>query len=89
MKLNNLRQLVKEELNSALNKDKIPTEPGDYKIKYTTERGEGFDSDVITITRNDIDDAINSNTNSLYFWKNFINNRLFERGDKVISVTRA
>ena len=89
MKLNNLRQLVKEELTNTLSKNNLPTNPGDYKIKYTTERSKGFEEDVITITQNDIDDAINSNTNSLYFWKNFIKNRLFERGDKVISVTRA
>jgi archaellum component FlaC len=90
MKLDNLKQLVKEELKRALNeeelKDQVPTEPGKYKIEYTTDDGTGADFDVIEITQNDIDDAINSNTNSLWFWKSLIDNNLFGRGDRVMNV---
>jgi len=92
MKLDGLKQLVKEELKRALNeeklKDQVPTEPGKYKIEYTTDDGTGADFDVVEISQSDIDDAINSNTNSLWFWKGLINNHLFGRGDRVMNVEK-
>ena len=60
MKLDNLKQLVKEEIKHALNeeklKDQIPTEPRKYKIEYTIDNGIGADLDVVDITQNDIDE---------------------------------
>ena len=45
MKLDGLRQLVKEELKRALSeerlKDQVPTEPGKYKIEYTVDKESG------------------------------------------------
>jgi hypothetical protein len=92
MKLDNLKQLVKEELKRALSegmtKDQVPTEPGKYKIEYTVDNGSGADLDVINVSQNDIDDAINSGTNSLWFWKSLIDNNLFGRGDRVMNVEK-
>lgn len=92
MKLNNLKQLVKEEIKHALNeeklKDQIPTEPRRYKIEYTIDNGTGADLDVVDITQNDIDDAINSKISSSWFWKGQINNNLFGRGDRIMNVEK-
>ena len=92
MKLDNLKQLVKEELKRALNeeglRDQVPTEPGKYKIEYTIDNGDGADLDVVNITQNDIDDAANSGTNSMWFWKSLIDNNLFGRGDRVMNVEK-
>jgi hypothetical protein len=91
MKLDNLKQLVKEELKRALNeelKDQIPTEPGKYKVSYTTDQGSGGDDEIVTISQEDIDDAINSETGSSWFWKSRIDNYLFGRGDRVMDVKK-
>lgn len=88
MKLDGLKQLVKEELKRALNeelKDQIPTEPGKYKVEYTTDEGSGGDDEIVTITQKDIDDA---DANPLWFWKSKIQNYLFGRGDRVMSVKK-
>ena len=92
MKLESLKQLVKEELKRALSeerlKDRVPTEPGKYKIEYTVDNGDGADLDVVNITQDDIDSANNSETNSLWFWKSLIDNNLFGRGDRVMNVEK-
>ena len=81
MKLDNLKELVKEELKRALSegmtKDQIPTKPGKYKIEYTVDRGSGGDVDVVNVSQNDIDDANKFGTSSLNFWKGLIDNNLF------------
>jgi hypothetical protein len=92
MKLEGLKELVKKELKRALNeeglKDQVPTEPGKYKIEYTTDNGSGADFDVIEITQDDINSALNSGTGSLWFWKSLIDNNLFGRGDRVMNVEK-
>lgn len=92
MKLDNLKQLVKEEIKRALSeerlKDQVPTEPGKYKIEYTIDNGSGADLDVVNITQDDLDSANNSETNSLWFWKSLIDNNLFGRGDRVMNVEK-
>jgi hypothetical protein len=92
MKLDGLKQIVKEELKRALSedrlKDQIPSQPGKYKIEYTVENGDGADLEVVEITQNDIKTALEYNTSSLNFWKGFIDNNLFERGDRVMNVEK-
>jgi hypothetical protein len=92
MKLEGLKQLVKEELKRALSeerlKDQVPTEPGKYKIEYTVDNGSGADLDVINVSQNDIDDANKFGTSSLNFWKGLIDNNLFGRGDRVMNVEK-
>jgi hypothetical protein len=92
MKLDGLKQLVKEELKRALSeevlKDQVPTEPGKYKIEYTTDNGSGADFDVVEISQSDIDDAAEFGTSSLNFWKGLIDNHLFGRGDRVMNVEK-
>jgi hypothetical protein len=54
MKLDNLKELVKEELKRALSeelKNQAPTEPGKYKVKYTIDNGSGGDDEIVTITQ--------------------------------------
>jgi hypothetical protein len=87
MKLDGLKQLVKEELKRALNeelKDQAPTEPGKYKVKYTTDNGSGGDDEIVTITQKDIDDA----KGSAKIWQYKIDNHLFGRGDRVMDVEK-
>jgi len=92
MKLDGLRQLVKEELKRALSeerlKDQVPTEPGKYKIEYTVDKESGADLDVVTVTQEDIDNASKFGTSSLNFWKGLIDNHLFGRGDRVMNVEK-
>ena len=92
MKLEGLKELVKEELKRALSegrlKDQVPTEPGKYKIEYTVDDGSGADLDVVNISQSDIDDANNFGTSSLNFWKGLIDNNLFGRGDRVMNVEK-
>ena len=92
MKLNNLKELVKEELKRALSegmtKDQIPTESGKYKIEYTIDNGSGADLDVVNVSQSDIDDANNFGTSSLNFWKGLVDNNLFGRGDRVMNVEK-
>jgi len=92
MKLDGLKKLVKEELKRALSeerlKDQVPTEPGKYKIEYTTDDGSGADFDVVEISQSDIDDAAKFGTSSLNFWKGLIDNHLFGRGDRVMNVEK-
>jgi hypothetical protein len=86
MKLDGLKQLVKEELKRALNeelKDQIPTEPGKYKVEYTTDRS-GVDDEIVTITQKDIDDA----NGSAKIWQYKIKNHLFGKGDRIRSVKK-
>jgi hypothetical protein len=87
MKLDGLKQLVKEELKRALNeelKDQFPTEPGKYKVEYTTDGGSGGDNEIVTITQEDIDDA----NGSTKIWQAKIENHLFGRGDRVMNVKK-
>jgi len=92
MKLEGLKQLVKEELKRALSEERlqnqVPTKPGKYKVSYTTDQGSGGDDEIITISQEDIDDAINSETGSSWFWKSKIDNYLFGRGDRVMNVEK-
>jgi hypothetical protein len=92
MKLDNLKQLIKEELKRALSeerlKDQVPTEPGKYKIEYTTDDGSGADFDVVNVSQSDIDDANNFGTSSLNFWEGLIDNYLFGRRDRVMNVEK-
>jgi hypothetical protein len=88
MKLDGLKQLVKEELKRALSeerlKDQAPTEPGKYKVKYTIDNGSGGDDEIVTITQEDIDDAQGSSK----IWQYKIDNYLFGRGDRVMDVEK-
>ena len=87
MKLDNLKQLIKEELKRALSeelKDQIPTEPGKYKVEYTIDDGSGGDDEIVTITQEDIDNA----EGSTKIWQYKIDNHLFGRGDRVMSVKK-
>jgi hypothetical protein len=87
MKLDGLKQLVKEELKRALNeelKDQFPTEPGKYKVEYTIDGGSGGDDEIVTITQEDIDNA----EGSTKIWQAKIENHLFGRGDRVMSVKK-
>jgi hypothetical protein len=87
MKLDGLKQLVKEELKRALNeelKDQSPTEPGKYKVEYTIDGGSGGDDEIVTITQEDIDNA----EGSTKIWQYKIDNHLFGRGDRVMSVKK-
>jgi hypothetical protein len=87
MKLDNLKQLVKEELKRALSEDlknQSPTEPGKYKVKYTIDNGSGGDDEIVTITQEDIDDA----QGSAKIWQYKIDNHLFGRGDRVMDVEK-
>lgn len=92
MKLEGLKELVKEELKRALSeerlKDQVPSVPGKYKIEYTTDGGSGADLDVVTISQSDIDDANKFRTSSLNFWKGLIDNHLFGREDRVMNVEK-
>jgi hypothetical protein len=92
MKLEGLKQLVKEELKRALSEERlqnqVPTKPGKYKIEYTTDNGSGADLEIVNITQSDIDNATYSGTNSLWFWKSLIDNNLFGRGDRVMNVEK-
>jgi len=92
MKLEGLKQLVKEELKRALSEERlqnqVPTKPGKYKIEYTTDNGSGADLEIVNITQSDIDNATYSGTNSLWFWKSLIGNNLFGRGDRVMNVEK-
>lgn len=86
MKLDSLKELVKEELKRALSeelKDQSPTEPGKYKVEYTTDRS-GVDKEIITITQEDIDDA----RGSTKIWQAKIQNHLFGKGDRIRSVKK-
>jgi hypothetical protein len=87
MKLEGLKELVKEELKRALSeelKNQAPTEPGKYKVKYTIDNGSGGDDEIVTITQEDIDDA----NGSTKIWQAKIENHLFGRGDRVMSVKK-
>jgi len=78
MKLDGLKQLVKEEIKKVLSentedvKGKLPTEPGKYKIEYVTADDEdgGPDSegkDEVNISQNDIN--MNQNVSPRRFWE--------------------
>ena len=87
MKLEGLKKLIKEELKRTLNeelKNQAPTEPGKYKVKYTTDNGSGGDDEIVTITQEDIDDA----EGSAKIWQYKIDNYLFGRGDRVMDVEK-
>jgi hypothetical protein len=87
MKLNNLKQLIKEEIIRTLSeelKNQAPTEPGKYKVKYTIDGGSGGDDEIVTITQKDIDDA----KGSTKIWQYKIDNYLFGSGDRVMDVEK-
>ena len=87
MKLNNLKQLIKEEIKRTLSeelKNQVPTKPGKYKVKYTIDNGSGGDDEIVTITQEDIDDA----KGSAKIWQYKIDNYLFGRGDRVMDVEK-
>lgn len=85
MKLDNLKQLVKEELKRALNKVKV-------KIDYITEDPDGGGPDfsgstVEQIYQDDFDKYKNDLMNN--FWKGIAQEAANERIYKVTKVTRA
>ena len=75
MKLNNLRQLIKEELKRTLSENtdvkESPLEPGKYEVSYVVEeRGGGgayADSGITIVTEKDI--ANDFNNLPYNFWK--------------------
>jgi hypothetical protein len=96
MKLDGLKELVKEELKRALSENTNYT-PGGFvndaekpwmSLPPGTYDGSGADLDVVNISQSDIDDANNFGTSSLNFWKGLIDNNLFGRGDRVMNVEK-
>jgi hypothetical protein len=97
MKLDNLKQLVKEELTKAMNDRDLKDMPlgnmeeGTYEIEYIVADPDGGpdypDSDIVSITQDEFDRNIDvSNSN---FWKGTVRDLANFPIYKVIKVTRA
>jgi hypothetical protein len=95
MKLNILRQLVKEELNSVL--EDLKNTPlkgmndGTYKIEYQTQAkgggGEDTDSTKVSITKEEF--KKNQNQPPYSFWLDITRTNVDDKIYKVTKVTRA
>jgi hypothetical protein len=97
MKLDNLKQLVKEELTKAMNDRDLKDMPlgnmeeGTYEIEYIVADSDGgpdySDSDIVTITQDEFSrnmDVSNSN-----FWKGTVRDLAKFPIYKITKVTRA
>jgi hypothetical protein len=95
MKLNNLRQLVKEELNSALRDFKDMSlenmEEGTYRIEYLTQArgGGGEERDKIEVSISKEEFNKNLNEKPSRFWLDVTRSNVDDKIYKVTKVTRA
>jgi hypothetical protein len=92
MKKSQLKQLIREEIKRVLNEDMKDTsldqlQPGQYKVVFTIEDRDSWDSTIYTLTPEDI----SSGELPYGFWRDIAiqSSRFFGGGDKVLEVIPA
>jgi hypothetical protein len=89
MKKSQLKQLIREEIKRVLNEDMTETpldqlQPGQYKVTFTVENRDSWDSTTYTLTPEDIA----SGELPYGFWRGIAMqaSQFFGKGDKVTDV---